>query len=1009
MSLDLGSLDGRIELGELIGQGGMGEVHKAWDRTLARAVAVKFIHGTGAAEAERLLIEARLQARVEHPRVVRVLEVGTLAGRPCILFQLVTGRTLQEWTAELPTADLVELVRQAATGLHAAHLQGLVHRDVKPGNILVEAVEGGTRSALVTDFGLAHGEEGGLTRSGMLPGTLDFMAPEQLAGVGPIDFRSDVYALGATLYAVLAGRPPFRVSSAKPEAEEQLRLLKRILDEEAPALTTVVPGLPGELSLIVAKAMEKDPSSRYPTAEAFAEDLARFQRGEPILARQITWAERAFKWIRRNPTTAQAIGAVAAILLIASGFTLWLSRQASVEALEASRLGAEAEQMHELIRVEMLLPSHDLSPAYARIRAMVAPLAARPSATATGAAAFTLGRGLQLLGDHTMAHRELKRAWDLGFRRPATARALSESESRLYAREVIALGRIDDPARKKDRLDDLAHRFRDPAATRLKGLVGATEADRQVLAARLALVEQRFDDAASAARRATEAGADAVEAGELEGEALLLAGNNLRERGDLAGASQRLAAAADRLQQAAAVGRSAPAPRVLLARVRLIQYDVGIGAEGFRLPPLEAIVAILREAETLDPENAELHAVWSGVEKRRGDAQSAAGVDPMVARRSAVAHAERAETASPSDPRIALLQLANASYDLALELNHASQDSLKALARGIAAAERAQTLSPDTSGPVFNLAQLHQARASLLVQGGKDGRAAAEEAVADGRRFLALGDRPVTARVVLAKALESLAIARWFMGGEGESALTEGLQLLQEASRMAPTNWGVLEKGLSLAATAAEQALAEGRSPEATLRASAPWADRLLPLAKDNIYFAYDIGVFRLQRARAELAAGRDPGPLLAEALPLLLPSAKTQGASQEMLGLAALTRAAWSLKQGKDPIPALRRAEAHGVAAARLDPDDADAPLLEARALVALPHPATPDLDRARKAIDRCLALNPRQGQAWVADARLRRARGDLVGARASLERAAALQPRLAEIAKLRALLGPG
>ncbi len=1011
MSLELGTLDGRVELRELLGQGGMGEVYAAWDVALQRAVAVKFVRGSDPRDAERLLLEARLQARVEHAHVVRVFEVGTLGGRPCILFQLVQGRPLDVLAATLTIAERVELVRQAATGLHAAHLEGLVHRDVKPGNVLVETPEEGARTAYVTDFGLAHAEEGGLTRSGILPGTLDFMAPEQLAGTGPADFRSDVYALGATLYAVLAGQPPFRISSAVADdsGEAQGRLLRRILDEEPPPLVSFAPDAPRELAVIAAKAMEKEPSARYPTADAFAEDLARFQRGEPIHARPPTTLERATRWVRRNRTASRAIAAALAVLVVAAGFSLWVSQRAAAEALEAARLGAEAEQMQELMRVEMLLPAHDLTKAYERIRALMAPLAGGARSAAPGATAFTLGRGHQLLGDDRAAYRELSRAWELGFHRPEAARALGETEGRLYARELASMGRIDDPARKQARLGELTRRYRDPAVARLRGLPAAGEGDGLAIAARVALVERRFDEAAAAAGQALAAGADPLEAGALQGEAQFLGAVDRLERGDTAGATALLATAALTLQRVVEVGRSAPAPRLLLARVRVVEFDVSVGAAGFRLAPLDAIVPLLREAEALNPAGVEVRNVWSGVERRRGVAISAAGGDALPALRAAMEQAERAVAAATSDPRQPLLQVANASNELASEIADRGGDPRPIYDQGIAAAGRARDLSPEASGPVFNLAQLRASRASWSARHGEDAREGAAEAVADGRRFLELGERPVVARVVLAEALRVLAEAQWEMGGDAGAPLAEALAVLQEAGRLAPAYPGVLEKMVRLSATWAGQALAEGRSADEPLRAAVASSEAAQPFARGNISLAGALGAYHALRARAELQAGRDPTALLDKAVPLLEPAARRLASAREALGEAELVRAAWARAQRQDPLPALRRAEAHALAAQQLDSRDAQAALLEAQALLALPRRDAAILERARAALDRALALNPRLAPGWLADARLRRELGDAAGARIAVEKAATLQARLDGLVELREALGKG
>jgi hypothetical protein len=357
MTFTLSVLDDHIDLRGFLGEGGMGEVHRAWDRRLERAVAVKFLRRAAPQEEERLLIEARLQARVDHPRVVRVHEVGTLGGRPCLVLQLVEGRNLGQLAGQLSVEAKVELVRQAALGLHAAHLQGLVHRDVKPSNVLVEDGPAGALSALVTDFGVARDEEGGLTRTGLLPGTLDFMSPEQLAGEGPVDFRADVYSLGATLYAVLAGRPPFRTTLSGPD--EAAALVRRILEDPPPALPALAPGVRRDLAAVVAKAMEKETEARYTSAEAFAEDLARYQRGERILARASSLPERALQWARRNRRRARVAVAAALALFVslAGGLaaTYWQWRRA-----ETARRSAE-QSFEEVRRLagSLLFDVHD--------------------------------------------------------------------------------------------------------------------------------------------------------------------------------------------------------------------------------------------------------------------------------------------------------------------------------------------------------------------------------------------------------------------------------------------------------------------------------------------------------------------------------------------------------------------------------------------------------------------------------------------------------------------------
>jgi len=348
VSLGLSPLDARLALKGLLGAGGMAEVHRAWDAHLERAVAVKLLRGGGGQEAERVLLEARLQARVEHRHVVKVHEVGTLGGRPCIVLQLVDGRTLGAVGPELPLAARVELVRQAAEGLEAAHRQGLVHRDVKPANVLVEEGHGGERTAYLTDFGLARDEEAAHTRTGLPPGTIDYMSPEQLTRSTPVDFRSDVYGLGATLYEVIACRPPFR-ATGEGGGEAETRLVRRILEEDPEPLWRAARGVPRDLGLIAARALEKEPADRYPSADALADDLGRWLRNEPVAARRAPPAERALRWARRNRALARVLAAAfAAVLLsLAGGYaaTLRQWRRAEAEHREAERRFDEVRRL----------------------------------------------------------------------------------------------------------------------------------------------------------------------------------------------------------------------------------------------------------------------------------------------------------------------------------------------------------------------------------------------------------------------------------------------------------------------------------------------------------------------------------------------------------------------------------------------------------------------------------------------------------------------------------------
>ncbi len=291
----------RYHIERLLGEGGMGRVYSAWDPRLQRRVALKFIHSTDPALVERFLHEARAQASIEHDNVCPIYEIGEVEGRPFIAMQYIRGEGLTRTSENLSIEERVRLMIPVAEALHAAHEKGLIHRDIKPGNILIERLEDGSLKPYVVDFGLAKElAEPGRTATGTILGTVAYMAPEQARGKDArLDRRVDVYALGATLYHLLAGRPPFTGTS--------LEIIVKLAESEPTPIGKVASFLPGDLAVVVMKALRRDPGDRYGTARELAQDLRRFLSGEPVQAQPVSFYSRMRSLIRRNPIASAAL------------------------------------------------------------------------------------------------------------------------------------------------------------------------------------------------------------------------------------------------------------------------------------------------------------------------------------------------------------------------------------------------------------------------------------------------------------------------------------------------------------------------------------------------------------------------------------------------------------------------------------------------------------------------------------------------------------------------------
>jgi len=287
------SLGHRYQDLQLLGAGATAQVFKAFDTQLQRWVALKFLKPGFVRPLETALREARAQAQVEHPNVCRIYEVGEADGQSFLAMQLADGPSLTSAFKHLEIAELVRLVREVAEGVHAAHLQGLIHLDIKLGNILLKALPGGDFQPLITDFGMVRSELDA-NRSLCPLGTPPYSSPEQIKGeFAQVDRRSDVYSLGVVLYVLLTGSFPF-------EAERFPALLEAIQNQAPVPLRERKPELAEDLEAILARCLQKDPQRRYENAQTFAEDLERYLNGQPVCARPRSLHCRIRRWVYQH-------------------------------------------------------------------------------------------------------------------------------------------------------------------------------------------------------------------------------------------------------------------------------------------------------------------------------------------------------------------------------------------------------------------------------------------------------------------------------------------------------------------------------------------------------------------------------------------------------------------------------------------------------------------------------------------------------------------------------------
>lgn len=548
----------RYKIVSFLGAGGMGTVYKALDPRLNRSVAIKFLRGSptntfDTRQRRHFEREARTQAGIEHPHICRIYEVGEIESQPYIVMQLIHGSSMGSLQSVLSREEKVRAIQKVAEALHAAHAQKLIHRDIKPGNILVERRDDGSWWPYLLDFGLARELDSNTqTSTGGIEGTPAFMAPEQARGeTRLLDARTDVYGLGATLYSLLAGRPPFVGNSTD--------VLLAVLTADPPRLRRFDPGIPEALEIIVQKCLEKEPLRRYASAEALAEDLQRFLEGARIKAQPPGLLRQAGRFAQRHKLMVASAAAALVASLILGGLALRIRWQAAEQARLAERLGQEIKDMEWLLRSARQMPLHDLEREKKIVRKRMAELQAELASygpNSRGLAHYALGRGHMALHAYSQALPELEQAIAFGVKSADVYYALGfvigkHFEQAMYEARLSGGG---DWAQKQ--LKELAPRYLTPAIAALKRSRSLKLDTSHYLEGLLAYYQRDYDAALKYADAAVEETPWLYEAYKLAGDVHLERALQARDKGLYEQAEREFANSVKSYETASTIGQS---------------------------------------------------------------------------------------------------------------------------------------------------------------------------------------------------------------------------------------------------------------------------------------------------------------------------------------------------------------------------------------------------------------------------------------------------------------------
>jgi len=640
---------GKYRVDKLIGSGGMGEVYLAYDETLQRYVALKLIKGEDKQTVSRFMIEARAQAKVEHEHVCKIYEVGEFQGRPFIAMQFIEGETLLDAACSMSLEQKIKLICEVAEALHAAHKEGLIHRDIKPANIMVERTDTGSWKPYIMDFGLAR-EAGsaGLTSMGAVMGTPAYMAPEQSRGeIDKLDRRTDVYSLGATLYEILAGQPPFL-------GESSVSILMKVVSEEPSALRKLDSHVPEDVETIVMKCLEKEPGRRYESARALAEDLHRYLEGEPILARKASLSYRLLKQARKHRVAVLTGSVMLVILLVMLGLLI-RSRMIAAEQLRiANQFGQEVKELEIFVQRAYLLPLHNVS--YVRktvdakmnwIRTNMKKL----GSLTEGPGHYALGRGYLAIHEYKPALQELDLAWNhSGYKEPEVADAFGLTLAELYREKMEEAERIQNKEMREGKKKELDKQFRLPAMKYIEQgrRSGIAESEYSILL--LAYLAQNFNEVIGKSGSITGTAPWLYEAEELKGDAYRAMANRARGEGKSEEAMKLYEQAENSYLQATLKGSSDPSTYERLCGLQndvmwIKSYQVGGSiTDGFA-----AAIKSCDDALKADPHRELAHGQKIVAYTRMAAYQNEHGGDPRQYLQKAIASGQLALRIDPND------------------------------------------------------------------------------------------------------------------------------------------------------------------------------------------------------------------------------------------------------------------------------------------------------------------------------------------------------------------------
>lgn len=917
-------VNNRYECLTLIGEGGMGQVFKARDLQLQRYVALKFLRGDDPSLIEHCLREAQAQASIEHEHICKVYEAGEVDSLPYIAMQYIEGQPLKFYQNQLSLTDKVKIMIAVTEAVHAAHKIGLIHRDLKPTNIMLEQNSAGQWWPFVMDFGLAcDSKTAGQIKNENLKGTPAYMAPEQIAKLfgetEKLDQRIDVYSLGVTFYELLTGRLPFNNVT-------NLKSLKHMLNSDTISVRKINRTIPLDLEIIVMKCLEKQPLRRYLSAWELAEDLRRFAAGEPICARPNTFIYRFGKKVNKHKTLITVSSAALALILGLGGMGIHAWWLANTQTRLAQQFGEEITKIESIINYGHMMPLHDITNEKNMMRDrmnMIKEEMNRLGKVANEPGNYALGRGYLALGEYETAHKYLEKARLAGYRTPGREYAWGLTLAALYQQELEKAERISDEQQRTLRIQQIEREFRDPALAALKANHDLKIELPEYVEGLIAFCEKHYEQALQKAEQAAAQNPSHYEARKLVGDSYLMMGNNKQSKGEYDGAMIDYERAGAAYEAGVALARSYPAiyEQECNRQLQLMTITTARGEAPttvFNNALLACDKALQAYSKNSLAYSKKAYAYW-----RFGEYQASKGIDPHTSLERAAEMAQNAIQHNATD--VEAYHYAGTSYlTLGKYERTIGIDPNPTFAKGIIAFQQVLRINPNYVNAYNNLANIYNEKGRYDMSVDLDPRPMLAEAKRYYGKTLQINSNLAITYTNLGNTNLETGRYEESIGLDPRPALTEAITAFNKSLKINP-NLAVAYNSLGTTYNVKgryEESI--GLDPRPT-RVKAIDAFEKAFQINANFAIAYNnLGNTYYEQGIYEKSLGLDPRPLLTQAINSFRKAAQINpnyAMAYSNLAEAYNTKGVYEKDQNLDPQPSLDLAIETGQKASQINP----------------------------------------------------------------------------------------